>query len=200
MLIILSSNLDRVAFAVACDVLQVSKLCDQDYQFLAEFAQVFKPVADSITQLEGKVPFGCYLPILFTCRDALKDMYVSDALEYCGPLLVAVKDGFDKRFGHLMRLGDVYERPDPKAVPLFLSMITNPEFKMKCVPHDWLHRNANGIAQIRNILLNAMKQILQGENNSGHGGDNLSSNQSGNDAGAGISLFVINIFDTYIFH
>lgn len=165
MKIIISPKLDRVAFAIACDVLRLERLCDQDFAFLSEYARIIKPIADAIGHLEGNVLFGNYLPILFTCRVSLKEMELMETLMYCGPLLTAVKNGFDKRFRKLMRLGDIFERPDAKAVPLFLGMLTNPEFKMKCIPDTWFHENANGIVQIKSILLNAMKQMIQVEKN-----------------------------------
>lgn len=164
MLNIISSNLDRVAFAVACEFLHLDKLCDQDYVFLTEFACVIKPIADAITHLESSVKtFGNYLPMLFGCRTALKDLADEKKLKFCEPLLTAVRNGFAKRFNHLMRLGDIYGRGDPKAVPLFLAMITNPEYKMNFIPNTWFYENANGIHHIKTILLNAMKQWVEEE-------------------------------------
>lgn len=114
---IISPRLDRVALAVACEVLKLEKLCDQDFRFLSEYATVIKPIAEAITFLEGDIKtFGAYLPKLFDVREQLKELSTSDELLYCQPLLAAVKDGFQRRFSHLMHLTDIYERGSPKAV------------------------------------------------------------------------------------
>lgn len=156
--------MDRVKLALACEALKIDKLCDQDYLFLSEYTRIIKPIANAITYLEGdKQTFGGYLPMLFGVRQTLKDLYLEDNLQYCKSLLIAVKDGFDKRFGHLIKLTSTYETGDAKAVPLFLAMITNPEFKLNYIPNDWFHGNAQGMTQIKSILLNAMKEYLEEE-------------------------------------
>lgn len=159
--IILSPALNRVKLALACESLKIEKLCDQDYMFLSEYVSVIKPISNAITYLEGDVQtFGGYLPMLFSVRQTLKDLHLSDSLEFCKPLLTAVRDGFDKRFGHLMKLPSTYETGDPKAVPLFLAMITNPEYRLNYIPNDWFHSNPYGLSQIKSLLLNAMKAYL----------------------------------------
>lgn len=156
--------MNRVALALACEALQIEKLCDQDYLFLQEFVIIIKPIANAITYLEGNVQtFGGYLPMLFSVRQTLKDLYINDDLVFCKSLLLAVRDGFDKRFAHLMRLSTVFDKADAKAVPLFIAMLTNPEFKMNFIPIDWFHSNADGMNQIKLLLLNVMKQYLEEE-------------------------------------
>lgn len=150
--------------ATACEALSIEKLCDQDFEFLSEFISVIKPIANAITFLEGDIQtFGAYLPMLFSVRQTLKEMYRDNQLQYCRPLLIAVRDGFDKRFGHLTTLTSYFEKGDPKALPLFIAMLSNPEYKMNFIPTDWFHSNANGMAQIKSLLLNAMKHILKDE-------------------------------------
>lgn len=159
-----SPSLDRVGLRLACLTLGIEELCDQDYKFLEEYATIIKPIANAITFLEGCVQtFGSYLPMLFSVRQELKDLYIDDELEYCRPLLLAVRDGFHKRFAHLMDLSSPFERGDPKAIPLFIAMITNPEYKINFIPIDWFYANAEGMNQIKSILLNAMKKHLEDE-------------------------------------
>lgn len=161
---IISPRLDRIALALACETLQIEKLCDQDFKFLSEFVSVIKPIANAITYLEGNVQtFGAYLPMLFSVRQTLKDLYTKDDLEFCGALVTAVKDGFDKRFGHIMKLSDTFEVGDPKALPLFIAMISNPEFKINFIPDYWFHGNVEGMQQIKSIMLNAMKHHLMAD-------------------------------------
>lgn len=168
---IASPQLDRASLATACEALKLDKLCDQDFAFLTEFNNIIKPIADAITFLEGDVKtFGSYLPMLFSVRQTLKDLYINNDLEFCRPLLIAVRDGFDKRFGHLMSLGNVFEKGNPKAIPLFLAMLSNPEYKMNFIPHYWFHQNANGFNQIKSLLLSAMKQQVEYEKKSNENG------------------------------
>lgn len=161
---ILSPQLDRSALATACEALNIAKLCDQDYAFLTEYVAVIKPIADAITYLEASVKtFGCYLPMLFSTRQKFIELRTKDELVYCGPLLDAVRDGFSKRFGHLLHLGDIYEEASPKAIPLFLAMLTNPDYRLAFIPSSFFDRDASGIAKIRSILMNAMKQLLESD-------------------------------------
>lgn len=159
-----SPKLDRSALAVACESLEIDKLSDQDYDFLTEYVSIIKPIANAITFLEGDIQtFGAYLPMLFGVRQTLKDLYLNGNFEYCAPLLIAVRDGFDKRFGHLMKLNGLYEQGNSKAIPLFLAMVANPQYKLNFIPNDWFDSNANGMSQIKGLLLNAMKQSLRDE-------------------------------------
>lgn len=149
------------ALATACEALGIDKLSDQDIQFLREFAQVFQPIADSITFLEGsRNMFGTYLPTLFSVRTKLREMHHSNKLAYCRPLLDAVRDGFQKRFDHLMSLGNVFTEPDPRAVPLFIAMVSNPRFKVNFIPPYWFDENPGALLKIQNLLLNVMKDAV----------------------------------------
>lgn len=160
---ILSPKLDRAAFATACEALNIQKLCDQDYAFLTEYVTVIKPIAEAITYVESSVnTFGCYLPMLFSVKQKLINLRQKE-LVYCSPLLTAVRDGFDKRFEHLMHLGDIFEDGSPKAVPLFLAMITNPDYRLAFIPASFFDSNAQGMAKIRSLLLNAMKKFIESE-------------------------------------
>lgn len=153
--------LDWVSLATACEALGIEKLSDQDFDFLTEFVKVFRPIADGITFVEGTHKnFGSYLPTLFSIRMTLREMYVDDELLYCRPLLLAIKEGFDKRFWHLMKLTDLYERGSPKAVPLYIAMLSNPAFKFNYIPKYWFEENPNALNQIKSIFLNAMQKEL----------------------------------------
>lgn len=154
-------SLDLAALAIACEALGIEKLSDQDIQFLIEFTKVFQPIADAITFLEGsKNMFGAYLPTLFSVRTKLRQIHLSNELVYCKPLLHAIRDGFHKRFAHLMSLGNVFQEPDPRAIPLFIAMVSNPRFKLNFIPPYWFDENPQAMQQIQNLLLNAMKQTV----------------------------------------
>lgn len=154
-------SLDLPALATACEALGIDKLSDQDICFLQEFTKVLQPIADAITLLEGsKNMFGTYLPTLFGVRTKLRDMHLSDELLYCRPLLDAIRDGFHRRFAHLMSLGNLFAEPDPRAAPLFISMLSNPRFKLNFIPRYWFDENTDGMHKIQNLLLNVMKQMV----------------------------------------
>lgn len=156
-------SFDLSALATACEALGIDKLSDQDIQFLQEFVEVLQPIADAITLLEGsKNMFGTYLPTLFGVRTKLRDMHLSavEPLLYCRPLLDAIRDGFRNRFAHLMTLGNLFAEPDPRAVPLFIAMVSNPRFKLNFMPKYWFDENPDGMQKIQNLLLNVMKQMM----------------------------------------
>lgn len=125
-------SFDLSALATACEALGIDKLSDQDIQFLQEFVKVLQPIADAITLLEGsKNMFGTYLSTLFGEGTKLRDMHMQvEPLLYCRPLLDAIREGFRNRFAHLMTLGNLFAEPDPRAVPLFIAMVSNPRFKL----------------------------------------------------------------------
>lgn len=78
--------------------------------------------------LEGdSIPFGAYLPTLIGLRHALNEHADPQNVGenyYCMELAIAVRDGFEKRFAHLM------DPANAESKPLYIAMITNPEYKM----------------------------------------------------------------------
>lgn len=144
-------KIDSILLRSVCIELHISSLNQRDYDFLWEFLMVMRPIANGITFLEGdKQLFGAYLPTLFGIKTALSDMETE--LTYCAPLLQAVNDGFNRRFGEMM---------DPfnaKSVPLFIAMVSNPMFKMSYIPPSFMR--ASVIRSIKNMLLTAGEKIL----------------------------------------
>lgn len=155
-------SLDLSALAIACEALNIEKLTDQDIVFLREYKSILQPIAEAITFVEGnRNMFGALLPTLFGIRLKLRELYQnSDDLKYCKALLDAIRAGFDKRFSHLMKLSDMYDIGDPKAVPLFVAMLSHPNFKMSFIPPYWFDENHYGMNAMRNLMINAMKQII----------------------------------------
>lgn len=147
--------------ATACEALGIEKLSDQDFDFLTEFAEVVRPIADAITFVEGMRSFGSYLPTLFGARMKLREIYLEEKLIFCQPLVVAIKEGFDKRFGDVTKLTDLFEKGSPKAIPLYLAMISNPDFKLSYIPDYWIENYPNTLTQIKSILLNALRKEME---------------------------------------
>lgn len=96
---------------------------------MREYITVIRPIAEGITFLEGdKQPFGSYLPALFGIQSKLEYLANKVILSYCEPLLGAVYEGFQKRFAEVMEVSD------PKSVPLYLAMMSNPAYKISFLP------------------------------------------------------------------
>lgn len=155
-------SLDWAGLATACEALKIDKLCDQDIDFLKEYKLVLQPIAEAITFVEGSMnTFGSYLPTLFGIRTRLRELHLnSDELKYCKPLLDAIRSGFNTRFAHLMHLPDMYVQGDPKAAPLFIAMLSNPRYKTNFIPPYWFDENPLGFNQIKNLMINTMKQLV----------------------------------------
>ena len=77
-----------------------------------------KPVATALDILQGEknMFLGFLLPTIFIVKDQLRGMLPT--VEHCGPLIEALQDGLDKRFGHFLT--------DKRHI---LSTITLPYFK-----------------------------------------------------------------------
>lgn len=161
-------KLDWASLATACEALGIEKLSDQDLDFLKEYIRAIRPIADAITYIEGMRCFGSYLPTLFAARLKLRELYLDDQLIYCQPLVCALSNGFDRRFADVMNLGSVYQEGSPKAVPLYLAMISNPAFKLSYIPQYWFDANPNTITQIKSMMLNAMRMGLKPSQNETH--------------------------------
>lgn len=157
-------SLDKTALELACSKLNIPSLDDDDYVFLNEFKMVLKPIANSITYIEGqRRGFGSYLPVLMKISVCLGDLQrKSGEMKYCGPLLAAIKNGFHTRFGHLMNL-DQNNAERVKAVPLFIAMLSDPTMKASFIPKDWIARNRSTFRKMKEVLLTAAEQILQEE-------------------------------------
>lgn len=121
-----------------------------------------KPIACALKVLEGnKYTFGIYLPVLFGLRHKL-DALQKQTLMECDALADALSDGFNKRFGHLMKLNE----NDSRAVPLYIAMIANPQFKMNFMSSETIPTEL--ITKIRTILFNAGKHLLVNSMNKGN--------------------------------
>ncbi|KAK6300562.1 hypothetical protein J4Q44_G00286600 [Coregonus suidteri] len=71
--------------------------------FLVEYAAVMKPVAMALNILQGEssVHMGLLLPTLYQLRDKLKKL--ESTCKMCTPLVHALQQGIQKRFGDVMK-------------------------------------------------------------------------------------------------
>lgn len=134
----------------ACIQLSVAAFDEDEYEFLRQYYQVISVVAMALADLEGdRHPFGMYLPTLFGLRNKLNeysDRTKASETHMCVELAVALKNGFEDRFAHLMDIYDVENR----SAPLYIAMATNPEYKL----------NFMGSRIIDPRVLNRLKEMI----------------------------------------
>lgn len=114
---------------------------------------MLRPIARGITYLEGSHLFAYYLTTLLKTRNELNRL--ADAnLKHTKPLLKVVKEGFELRFKDIMNINS------PTSVPLYLSMLTHPGFKINFIPE--LRNSSLAIEYItkcKGMLLKAIEAI-----------------------------------------
>lgn len=118
-------------------------------EFLKEFELILRPIMKAIKYVQGKYYFGSYLPMLFGLQNELNS---EKTLKFCKPLVIALRSGFEKRFGNVMN------PENPESVPLFVAMITNPRYKLNYVPQNLLTRN---ILRLKRMVLSAAEEMVE---------------------------------------
>ncbi|GAA6102325.1 uncharacterized protein LOC117808543 [Tachysurus ichikawai] len=86
-----------------CTALKVKMFNPVEMGFLAEYAAEMKPVAMALNvrQGESSVHMGLLLPTLYQLRDKLKRL--ESTCKMCTPLVHALQQGIQKRFGDVMK-------------------------------------------------------------------------------------------------
>lgn len=166
-------SIDREKLSAACRQLKIVPLDGDDMEFLLEYHSIIRPIAHALKILEGNVEFGTYLPILIGLRLKLGEMSDMQAHFHCGPLLKAVSDGFENRFGKLL---DIYA-VDSKWIPPYLAMLTNPKYKMNFLGMKTIPAHVS--EKMRRILYNSGKNILEMEKAKANENDKAASENDG---------------------
>lgn len=143
--------------------------------------------------LEGnKHTFGLYLPTLFGLRNVLEKYANIETTETlaCLELAKAIKAGFETRFGQLMDVND----PEGKSAPLYIAMITNPQFKMNFMGSKTIHPNV--LCQLKEMLVSAAIDIQQSKSlpqlcEKPNNNDNSAAIMNGN---INFKLYLFNVF------
>lgn len=144
----------------ALNALNTAVLEDDEYIFLEEYFEVLTPVAVALRTLEAnKYTFGLYLPVLVGLRKALNRLHTKN-LMHCKPLIAALQTGFEERFAKFMNIFN-----ESLSVPLYLSMISNPMYKMDYLGFEQ-RVPAHYITRIRNWLMAEAKKIMEDGNES----------------------------------
>ncbi|XP_056637798.1 uncharacterized protein LOC130445919 [Diorhabda sublineata] len=100
-----------------------------ELQFLIEYTNCTKPIAEAIKSLEGdkETFYGCLLPELIRIQKILHSLQMDNPI-YCGVLIETIKKSLEKRFGKF------HDLKDPKAKDAILASVSYPFFKLKWVP------------------------------------------------------------------
>ena len=128
--------------------LGIGAFTNTQLEFLKEFEYVLRPVMKALKFVQGRYYFGSYLPMLFGLQSELNS---EKSLKHCKPLVLALRNGFEKRFNQIMT------PENPKSVPLFVAMITNPQYKMNYIPQNLLRNN---ILRLKRMLLSAAEEMI----------------------------------------
>lgn len=130
-------------------------------EFLREYLAIIRPVALALKTLEGNShTFGVYYPTILSLRRKLGEANILE-LKFCGPLAIAIRDGFEDRFKHLLDLYDLQAR----SAPLFVAMMSNPKLKLNFLGWRAIPSHISTVA--RKLLFNAGREVLESEKKKG---------------------------------
>ncbi|KAJ8358396.1 hypothetical protein AAFF_G00010350 [Aldrovandia affinis] len=112
--------IDFVSHFKASKALYISRLNPAEIAFLSEYCTVMKPLvrALNILQSETNTHMGWLLPTIYQLEVKLKRMATANKVKVCLPLVQAIQQGIQKRFGEMMQ--------DPE---LIATSILLPKFK-----------------------------------------------------------------------
>lgn len=144
-------KIDTVKLKAACTIVSISVLDSEDYEFLNEYINVIRPIAEALKVLEGnRHTFGSYLPTLFGLKFKL-GVLEKTRFKFCKPLIQNIVDGFDTRYSEIMDINR------PKSIPLYLAMVSNPSFKLNYLPRN---TPMHILKKIQNMLLKAAEELF----------------------------------------
>ncbi|XP_039596514.1 uncharacterized protein LOC120518029 [Polypterus senegalus] len=97
-----------------CSALKIKMFNPAELGFLAEYTAVMKPIAMALNILQGEssVHMGFLLPTLYQLQEKLKRL--ESSCNMCRPLVAALQEGIQKRFG------DVMKEPELTAAAILL--------------------------------------------------------------------------------
>lgn len=134
---------------------KIAPFDSDEYDFLQQYHQVINKVATALKGLEGdQNTFGVYLPTLIGLRHVLTEYSnpeFATETQQCVPLAKALRDGFERRFGSLMNVCD------PTSAPLYIAMMTNPEYKLNYM--GTAHIDPRILYKLKDMLVNAAIEI-----------------------------------------
>lgn len=108
-----------------CNKLKLQIFQERDFSFMTEYCDVLQPIASALSRLQAQSDcfYGELVPTLFTIRSRLEEKACMK-YAYCKPLLLAVMDGFLRRFDDFLqvKLG---------AEDAVIAAVLHPYFKLR---------------------------------------------------------------------
>ena len=108
-----------------CDALNLPKFKENKMEFLMEYLEILRPIAEAIDKLQGSKNtfFVELIPQLFRTKKILESLSLKH-LKFCAPLQQTLLQSLEKRFSQYFALL-------PEANDAILATITHPHFKLK---------------------------------------------------------------------
>lgn len=106
-------ELDSTKLTNLMEVLEIPAFTVSDISFLHEYIKVLTPIARALDYLQGECYFAFLMPMIHNTKQDLIQLK-NENLKYTEPLLEAILEGFENRFGYLFDFDD--ERCKPFVV------------------------------------------------------------------------------------
>ena len=112
-----------------CDALNLPTFKENELEFLIEYLEILRPIAEAIDKLQGSMnTFFGELIQLYRTKKILASLSLKH-LKCCGPLEQTLLQSLEKRFLQYFALL-------PKANDVILATTTYPHFKLKWAPRS----------------------------------------------------------------
>lgn len=130
-----------------CDTLELPKFKDTDLEFLAEYIECVKPIAEALDRLQSEKNcfYGELLPVLLQTQKTLQKLQLRH-LKYCATLVVVLLEGLNKRFSDYFDFS--YQVHDA-----ILASVSHPFFKLRWVPKEKKNN-------VKELLVNEAESLL----------------------------------------
>ncbi|KYQ54442.1 hypothetical protein ALC60_06674 [Trachymyrmex zeteki] len=113
-----------------CDALDLPKFKETDFEFLAEYIECVKPIAEALDRLQGEKNcfYGELLPVLLQTQKNLQKLQYRH-LKYCAKLVIVLLEGLYKRFSNYFDFSS-------RVNDAILAAVSHPFFKLRWVPKE----------------------------------------------------------------
>jgi hypothetical protein len=85
------------------EAFKIPKLRQVELDYLDEYVRIMKPLTEALDtmQNEENMSTGCTLPVINLLKAKMTSFEKDKTFKYCKPLILAVQEAIDRRFGHL---------------------------------------------------------------------------------------------------
>lgn len=106
------------------NLLQIDAITNEDSEFLKEYVKIMEPIYTALDYLQkNDCYYATFLPMVHSTKDNLLDIKANE-ISHCLPLLNAILNGIEERFGHL------FEFTNEKCIWPLVSTCSHPYFKV----------------------------------------------------------------------